>query len=171
MCSALCVLGNEALNSLSSKAAERLQLAFRPKTRSAYAMFRTFVAFCIYTKGCIVNTNVKMVLSFLECLVGNSCSYCMVANHVSAIKANFVLYDLPLHVFDHPKVKYFLKALKINRPLNVKPHNVITIPWLIEISKACGAFTSGVVYRAVFLPGFFRIFKIIESGSSCHCRF
>ena len=102
---ALCVVGNEALNSLSSKAADRLQLAFRPKTRSAYAsMFRTFVAFCIYTKACITNTNVRVVLSSLECLVGNSCSYCMVANYVSAIKANFVLYDLPFHVLDHPKV-------------------------------------------------------------------
>ena len=123
-------------------------------------MFKTFVAFCIYTNACIVNTNAKLVLSFLECLVGNSCSYCMVANHVSAIKANFVLYDLPFHVFDHPKVKYFLKALKINRPLNVKSHNVITIPWLIEISKACEAFTSGVVYRAAFLLGFFGFLRL-----------
>ena len=85
------------LNSLSSKATDRLHLAFRPKTRSAYAsMFKTFVAFCIYTKACIVN--VKVILSFLECLVVNSCSYCMVANYVSAIKANFVLFDLPFYL-------------------------------------------------------------------------
>ena len=70
------------LNSLSSKAAERLHLAFRPKTHSAYASM--FMAFCIYRKACIVNVNVKVVLSFLECLVVNSCSYCMVANYASA---------------------------------------------------------------------------------------
>ena len=45
--------------------------------------------------------------------------------------------------------------LKINRLLNVKSHNVITIPRLRKISKVCEAFTSGVVYRAAFLLGFF----------------
>ena len=72
---------------------------------------------------------------------------------MSAIKANIVLYDLPFHVLDHAKVKYFLKAHKINRPLNLKSHNVITIPWLVKIPKTCKAFTSAVVYRAIFLLG------------------
>ena len=149
------------LNSLSSKAAHRLHLAFRPKTRAAYSsMFRTFVAFCIFTKACIINVNVKVVLAFLECLVVNSCSYCMVANYVSAIKANCVLYGLPFQVLDHPQVKYFLKALKINRPLKVKSNNVITIPWLIEISKACEGFTCGLIYRAALLLGFFAFLRL-----------
>ena len=159
-----CVVRNEVLDSLSSKAAERLQLDFRPKTRSAYAsMFRFFVAFCIYTKACIVNANVKVIVSFLKCLVANSCSYCMLANYVLAIKAHFVLCDLPFHVLDHPKVKYFLKALKINRPLKVKSHHyhhIITIPWLIEISMACEGFTSAVVYRAAFLLGFLAFLRL-----------
>ena len=47
----LCVLENEALTSLNSKASDRLQSTFRPKTRKAYAtMFRTYIAFCIVTK-------------------------------------------------------------------------------------------------------------------------
>ena len=149
------------LDSLSSKATDRLNLAFRPKTRAAYAsMFKTFVAFCIYTKVSIVNVNVKVVLSFLECLVVNSCSYCMVANYVSAIKANFVLFDLPFTVFSHPQIRYFLKALKINRPLRVKSHNIITISWLIEISKACEGFTSGSVYKTAILLGFFAFLRL-----------
>ena len=61
----LCIVENEAMTSLSSKASDRLQLAFRSKTRKAY--FRTFIAFCIVTKSCIANVNVQMVLSFLEC--------------------------------------------------------------------------------------------------------
>ena len=66
--------------------------------------------------------NVKVILSFLECLVANKCSCGMIANYVSAIKALFILYDLPFTVLEHRKVKYFLKALKINRPLSVKSH-------------------------------------------------
>ena len=157
----LCVLENEALTSLNSKASDRVQLAFRPKTRKAYStMFRTFAAFCIITKSCIVNVNLKLVLSFLECLVLNSCSCCMIANYVSALKANFVLYDLPFHVLDHPKVKYFVKTLKINRPLSINSYNVITIPILIKISESCEALDSGLVYRTAILLGFFAFMRL-----------
>ena len=70
----LCVLDNPALTSLSTKASVRLHQAFRPKTHRAYdAMFRTFIAFCIVTKSALSNINVKVILSFLECLVKNSC--------------------------------------------------------------------------------------------------
>ena len=123
-------------------------------------MFRTFIAFCVVTKSCIANVNVKMVLSFLECLVSNACSYCMVANYVSALKANFVLYDLPFDLLDHPKVKYFVKALRINRPLSIVSHNVITVPILIQICQSCEALESGHVYRTAILLGFFAFMRL-----------
>ena len=157
----LCVLENEDLTSLNSKVSDKLQLAFRPKTRKAYTtMFRTFIAFCIVTKSCIVNVNVKVVLSFLVCLVSNSCSCCMVANHVSALKAHFILYDLPFEVLDHPKVKYFVKSMRINRPLAITYHNVITIPILIQISQSCEALDCGGVYRTAILLGFFAFMRL-----------
>ena len=112
----LCVLDNRALTSLSAKASDRLHQAFCPKIYRAYdAMFRTFVAFCIVTKSALSNINVKVILLFLECLVKNSCSSCMVANYVSAIRASFVMYDLPYYMLDHLKVKDFFKSLRINR--------------------------------------------------------
>ena len=153
---ALCVVDTEALTSLSAKAASRLHQAFRPRTRGAYlTMFRTFVAFCVHTRCVLSDVNIKVVLSFLECLVINDCSVSMIENYVSAIKAHFVLHDLSFTVFEHPKLKYFLKALRINRPLTVKSHNIISIDRLIDISVACEDVISGPVYRAVFLVGFF----------------
>ena len=158
---ALCVLDNQALTSLSAKASRRLSMAFRPKTYRAYeAMFKTFVAFCIVTKCIIANVNVQVVLSFLECLVRSSCSMTMVANYVSAIRASFVLYDLPFYVLDHPKIKYFLKSLRINRPVVVTPHNIITISRLLDISLACDLLTFPHVYRASFLLGFFAFLRL-----------
>ena len=157
----LCVLDNPALTSLSTKASVRLHQAFRPKTYRAYdAMFRIFIAFCIVTKSALSNINVKVILSLLECLVKNSCSLCMVANYVSAIRASFVMYDLPYHVLDHPKVKYFLKSLRINRPIVVTPHNIITISCLIDISLACDLLTSPQVFRAAFLLGIFAFLRL-----------
>ena len=111
-------------------------MAFRPKTHRAYqSMFRTFVAFCLFTESPL--SEVKVILSFLECLVSNACSASVIANYVSAIKASCIVYDLPFEVLDHPKVKYFLKVPRINRPVSITSHNVITIPHLMDISLAC----------------------------------
>ena len=148
------------MTSLSAKATSRLHEAFRPKMRGAYlTMFRTFVAFCIYIKCVLAKVDIQVVLSFLECLVMNGCSTSMVENYVSAIKAHFVLHELSFEVFDHPKLKYFLKALRIIRPLSVKSH-IISLDRLALISSACKDFSSGLVYRAVFLVAFFGFFRL-----------
>ena len=79
---------------------------------------------------------------------------------MSAIKANFVLYDLTFVVFDHPKIKYFIEFIKINRPLTLRPHNTIDLSILRRISRACLDLPHGVVYRAIFLTGFFAFFRL-----------
>ena len=90
----LCVIDNEALTSLSAKAVTRPHQAFRSKMLGAYLnMFRTFVAFYVYIKCLLTEVDIKVVLSFLECLVINGCATSMVENYVLAIKAHFVLYD------------------------------------------------------------------------------
>ena len=66
-------------------------------------------------------------------------------------RVSFVMYDLPYYVLDHTKVKYFLKCLRINRPVVVTPHNIITISCLVDISLACDLVTSPQIYRAAFL--------------------
>ena len=96
---------------LTARAACRLHQAFIPKTKRAYtSMFKVFMAFCIVMKVAIHSVSVKVLLSFLECLVMNKCSATMVANYVSAIKACLTLYDLGFVICDHPNVKYYLKS-------------------------------------------------------------
>ena len=43
------------------------------------------------------------ILAYLEFLVKNNVSVNMVANHVSAIKAKFIMYDLQYAILDQPK--------------------------------------------------------------------
>ena len=149
------------MTSLSASASSRIHQAFRPKTRSAYSsMFKIFVAFCIFCQCQLSNVDTKVILSFLECLVLNHCSVCMIENYVSAIKANFILYDLPYTVVQHPKIKYFIKALKITRPMSLRSHNIITIQKLADISAACNNIPFGTVYRSIFLMGFFAFLRL-----------
>ena len=149
------------LTPLAKKAALRTHQAFRPKTRQAYdAMFRVFVAFCIISAVILPDINVEVIMSFLECLVENNCSCAMLENYISAIKANCILYDLTYYVFDHPKIKYFIKSIKINRPLTLRPHNTVDLSILRRMSKACLKLTHCLVYMAVFLTGFFAFFRL-----------
>ena len=147
---------------LSAKATSRLHDAFRPKTKKAYSMmFRAFMAFCIIMNVQLVKISVK-VLSFLECLASNQCSATMVANYVSAIKANLTLYHLNFSICDHPNVKYFIRSLRINRPLSVVYHNIIDIPMLKRISRLALTFKQGRIYKAIFSNWVFCLFEAVQ---------
>ena len=154
-------LENEVVSPLAAKASARTMEAFRPKTRQAYdSMFRVFVAFCIYSGVVLPDVNLRVILSFMECLVSNKCSCAVIENYLSAIKAMFVLFELPFAVFSHPKIKYFVKSIKINRPLTLKVHNLIDLSTLRQLSKACLQVPDGQVYRAVILTGFFAFMRL-----------
>ena len=149
------------LETLSEKAAHRTEAAYRPKTRQAYKrMFEVFMAFCIHMRVLVHSIDVRILLSFLECLVINDCTYSMLCNYMSAIKDSFVLYDLPHDLLDHPRLKLFLKSVRINRPLTLVPHNIIDLHMLEKISLACQNLEFPKVFRAIFLMGFFGFLKL-----------
>ena len=75
--------------------------------------------------------------------------------YASAIKANFIVYDLPFHICYHPKIKYFTKLLKISRPLAITHHNIVDIPMLRRMSDFALTFSGGVILKTVILAGFF----------------
>ena len=140
----------------------RLFSAFRPKTRQCYIrLFRNFVAFCICSDVKLCCMSVSLVLLFLEFLVKNAVTVCMIQNYVSALRAVSVVYNLRFQVFDHPRVTYFLKALRINRPLAVsKSKNVIDVSTLKNIVSICDEMPHGQVLKAVYLTAFFGFFRL-----------
>ena len=117
--------------------------------------FKVFLAICIHM--CV---DVKVILSFLERLVSNNCTYSMLCNYVSARKASFVLYDLPYDLLDHSRLKFFQKPMRINGPLTLVSHNIIDLDMLEQISVACDAFKCAKALRAIFLTGFFGFLRL-----------
>ena len=111
--------GQERIAGFIVGASTRIRDAFRPRTKKCYQLlFRNFVAFCICAKISIQCISLSVVLAFLEFLAWNQVSVHMVANNVSAIKANLVLYGLDHTFMDHPRIKYFIKSMKMSRPLS-----------------------------------------------------
>ena len=51
----------------------------------------------------------------------------MIANYLSAVKANFILYGLNDVIFQNQNIKLYMKSLKINRPLKPIQRNIMSI--------------------------------------------
>ena len=144
------------MDRLSKKSSTRLQTALCPATAKCYAMlFRTFVAFCVVMKISFQRVTTQCVLSFLEYLVSQNYSVYMLANYVAAIKTKFVMYSLNYHVLEDPKIRYFIKAVKINRPLCVPTRIIMSVSILKSSIGLCTILPMGSVYRAVFSVALF----------------
>ena len=154
-------VGNEAGRDLRLQASIRLSSAFRPKTRACYTrLFRSFVGFCICINVPLREMNLSTVMSFLEYLVVNNTSIHMLANYVSALKAMAVVYNIEYTVFDHPQVKYYLKAVRINRPLSVPRRNIMDIPTLRCLISLVSPLSNAITFKALFLVGYFGFFQL-----------
>ena len=76
---------------------------------------------------------------------------------MSAIKAKFIIYDLNYAVADHHRVKYFLKSVRINRPLSIPNRHIMDLKTFKLLILLCDTIPYGFVYKAVFLLGFLGI--------------
>ena len=155
------VSGHRLMSNLSKSAATQIQSAFRPKTQRCYKMlFRNFVAFCVFVNLSLKKANAKNVISFLEYLVQQTTSVHMLANHVAAIKANCIIYNLDKSCGTDPKIKYFLKSVRINIPLAVPRRNIMSVKVLKHVVSLCDGLFMRFVYEAVFLLGFFGFLRL-----------
>ena len=121
------------------------------------------MGFCQCSKISLQEISIDVTLAYLEYLVENKVSMAMIADNISAIKANFTLYGLEHSLLDHPRVRYFMKAIRINRPLSILKRNIMSIKDLEWLSTLCDQFSCGPVFRAVFLLAFLRSLESLMS--------
>ena len=146
---------------LASKAAARAHQAFRPATQASYIRkFRLFLAFCCFIKINLQQITPLVVMSFLEFLVENNSSHSLIANYVSAIKANMALYGLSVYAFQDPRITYFQRALSIHKPFSPVVKKIIDIPRLTLIVQICDTMWMGQIFKALYLTAFFSFLRI-----------
>ena len=163
---------NDALAEYARKASVRTKSAFRPRTVKCYHMlFKSFVAFCLYARVELSSISVSVALSYLEFLVENNISISMISNHIAAIKAMSIVYDIQYDVWDHPKIKYFVKSLKLQRPMVLPKRNIIDLVTLKKMIAFCNQFSDACVYRAVMLTEFFGFFRLSNMAPHSHREF
>ena len=127
-------------------------------------MFRTFVSFCIYMSIAVESIDVNGPLAFLECLSYNQTSVNMLATYLSAIKANFNVLGLNAAILENKRLKYYIRSIKLNRPVCLSTKNVISVEILQKIIRCCDTLYMGSICKAVFLVAFwgFQIWPFIH---------
>ena len=123
-------------------------------------LFRCFLGFCICSAMELVAVDLSCILAYLEFLAKNSVSADMVANHVSALKAMFTLYGLKHTLLDDQKVKYFVRSMRLTRPLHTVKRNIMSLQVLKDLVSQCDTIYSGQVFKAIFLIAFFGFLRI-----------
>ena len=101
-----------------------------------------------------VSINSTVISGFL---VDNKVSAHIISNHISAVRAMSIVYDLPYQPWDHPKVK----SIKLTRAMALPKQNIICdIQTLKIIIAYTQKFSDPVVYKALFLTAFFGFFRL-----------
>ena len=71
-----------------------------------------------------------------------------------------IVNNLPFIVFDHSQVKYYMKAVKISRPISVSQNHVMGVHTLQPLIMLTSKLKDGIVYKAIFLVGYFGFFQL-----------
>ena len=81
---------------------DRLLQSFRPSTQRSYSrMFSDYLVFLGVSGLLPGQVNVEILLAFLEYLHQNNFTVSNIANHLAAIRALSIIYDLPTECFKH----------------------------------------------------------------------
>ena len=94
------------------------------------------------------------VLAFMEYLLQSGMSASNITNHLTAIRSMCIIYNCVTTPFRDNRIPLFIKAVKLNRPLQPKLHFVIDEALLEAIVLACSSLHSPLVFKALYLLAF-----------------
>ena len=149
------------LSALTRKATVTLPLALAESTRRTYkAMFRVFLAFCVFYRIQLHQVTADSILAYLQFLADNSVSSSGLRNHLSALKTQFALYALDISPFQDGHLTYFTKARARMAPIKLTFKSIIDIPTSRNITDQCDRIHMGFIFKAAILLSYFAFLRI-----------
>ena len=136
-------------------------MAFRPATERTYTrMFADFLGFLVATGTCHHKVNHLTLIMFMQFLSENGLKPANIANYMAGIRAKCILYDISTIPFRHEQIQLFSKALKLDRPLQPKTHNLITIDLLHNILLVTQTLQFPIQFTTLYALAFFTFLRI-----------
>ena len=146
---------------LATGACSRLLHSFRPATQRTYSrMFSDFLGFLVASGLSLDKVNIYVLLAFMEYLHSNHATPSNISNYLAGVRAFFIIYDLPTHIFRDQKIQMFVKSLQINRPLAIKSNPVFSVDMLTYIVTQCQKFEFSHIFAALYLFAFYSFLRL-----------
>ena len=148
------------LGSIKFPGVSEVWLSFRPSTLTSYKrMFALFLSFLVALGLSLPQMSTLDVLAFMEYVLQSGMSASNIINHLTAIRSMCIIYNCDSTPFRDNRIPLFVKAMKLNRPLQPKLHFVIEA--LLEaIILACSLLHSPLVFKALYLLAFYSFLKL-----------
>ena len=121
------------------------------------------------TRGCFMTSlvswslqqvDISVMLTFMEYLHSQNCKVASISNYMAALRAFFILYDLPTTIFKDQKIQYFIKVLQLNRPLHLRNTPIFTEHIVSETVQVCTYIEHPHVFTTVYLLAFFSFMRL-----------
>ena len=149
-------VGNPVLHWLVRRASERAASGLRPRTYIAYKRgFQLFIAFMVYT-----SLQNAMIAAFFEYLICNNLSGPSLHNYVSILYHFFCMYGWPTAALHSRKIKLMIKSVLTNNPLKPKVKGVLSVTNLKQLISVMNTAGEQLVFKVLFLLGFFGFFRL-----------
>ena len=123
-------------------------------------MFREFLGFLVAAGFHLGQVNHIVLLAFMEYLVLNWITPANISNYLAGIRAQFIVFNLDTVAFQHQQIQYFLKSLKINRPLQPKLHKHIDIQLLTSILQVAGTLQHPHILIPLYILAYFSFLRL-----------
>ena len=145
----------------AASALERLKTGFRSATWLQYnRMFAQFIAFLEFEKISLLQVNTIVLLSFMEFCYQSGLSQANISNHLSAIRAMFIVHGLNTDPFKDHRLPLYIKSLKINAVFKPNTSKIVSIDMLHQIVLLCEEKQFPVVFKTLYLFCFFSFMRL-----------
>ena len=134
-------------------------------------MFITYLAFCEFTAVDFQALDFSIWLTFIEFLVFNGLKPASINNYISAIKSMFKWFNIPIPIFEHPKIKHMLKAVEVSVHRPPIQKGIFDLNTLEKLILACEVLPFSSIFRTIYLFAFFGFFRISNLAPSSKLDF
>ena len=122
--------------------------------------FGLFLAFLVALGLSLPQVSTLDVLAFMEYLLQSGMSAANITNHLAAIRSMLIIYNCDASAFRDQRIPLFIKAVKINRPLQPAIKSLIDEHILLSMVLACDTLPNPVLFKALYLFSFFSFLRL-----------
>ena len=117
-------------------------------------MFQLFMSFVVALGLSLPQRSTLDLLAFIEYLLQSGMSASHISNHLTAIRSMCIIYNCNTTPFRDNRLPLFIKAVKLNRPLQPKLPFVINEGLLQDVVVACASLHPAIIFKALYLLAF-----------------